>query len=136
MRRNPASAFAFVIAPGRSFTLVTYASTTPWHRIASGIGLALTFLTVLNSVMTPGERFLSAVQLSHELKEFELDMTIDMRRLVAQHPEGGNAVYNMLQKRNRQLSNIGEAMARGTLSTSTSRLKHQEGSGGESPAAP
>ncbi|UCE47465.1 MAG: hypothetical protein JSW47_17940 [Phycisphaerales bacterium] len=113
--------YCFGVAMPLLAALVTYLSTAPGEipiYYASITGLILTFLTVLNQVLKPSQRFLSAVQLSHELEEFETDFDIDLRGLSRRDPQNLEEIYTVLRRRNRQLSAIGEAMARGTLSTS------------------
>ena len=99
--------------------LVTYlsaASSDFLSSYASVTGLILTFLTVLNEVLKPGQRFLGAVQLSHDLEEFKTDVEVELRGLSRRAPQELDKIYAELQRYNRHLSGIGEAMARGTLS--------------------
>ena len=119
--------------------LVTYLSTAS-DKIpilyASITGLLLTFLTVLNEVLKPSQRFLSAVQLSHELEEFKTDVEIELRELSRKDPQNLEEIYTVLRTRNRQLSVVGEAMARGTLSTILPETKkHEQHSDGASRTA-
>jgi hypothetical protein len=90
---------------------------------ASITGLILTFLSVLNEVLKPNQRFLSAVQLSHELEEFKPDVEIELLELSRKDPQNLEEFFTVLQKRNRQLSGVGEAMAKGTLSASVTEIK-------------
>lgn len=109
--------------------LVTFLSTQSSRALvlsASIIGIVLTFLTVLNAVLKPGERFLSAVQLSHDLEEFKVDVDIDLRKLSRSERPNVEEIWKLLHKRNRQLSAIGEAMARGTLSTNEPEREKRE----------
>jgi hypothetical protein len=114
---------------------VTYLSTVS-DKIsmlyASITGLLLTFLTVLSGVLKPGQRFLSAVQLSHELEEFKTDFEIELRKLSTENPPNLDAIYTALHTRNRQLSVVGESMALGTLSASVPEKKQEQHSGGGS----
>jgi hypothetical protein len=100
---------------------VTYLSTAS-DRIpdvyVSITGLILTFFTLLNEVLKPRQRFLSSVQLSHELEEFITDVEIELRELSRKDPQNLEEIYAVLRTHNRQLSVVGEAMARGTLSAS------------------
>lgn len=109
--------------------LVTYFSTASdkiQSIYASITGLILTFLTVVNEVLKPSQRFLSAVQLSHELEEFKTDIEIDLRELSRKNSQNVEEIYTVLRMRNRQLSVVGEAMARGTLSATVSETKKPE----------
>jgi hypothetical protein len=119
--------------------LVTYLSTASGKIpivYASITGLFLTFLTVLNEVLKPGQRFLSAVQLSHELEEFKTDAEIELRELSRRDPQNLEEIYTVLRTRNRQLSVVGEAMARGTLSAIVPETKkHEQHSDGASRTA-
>src|SRR6266704_1021213 len=97
--------------------LVTYLSAASHKTSASITGLLLTFFAVLNEVLKPHQRFLAAVQLSHELEEFKTNVTIELRRLLKADPRDLDEIYEVLSMRNRELSVVGEAMAMGTLST-------------------
>lgn len=100
--------------------LITYLSTAPEQvstLTTSLIGLLLTFITVLNAVLKPGERFLGAVQLSHDLVEFKTNVEVELRLLSRESPINLKNIYQRIQLWDRHLSAIGESMARGTLST-------------------
>jgi hypothetical protein len=80
------------------------------RTVATYLGLALTLLTICNSVLKPAERFSKAVELTIDLHEWKLDAGISITEADETKVED---FHNLIRKLDEKLSKIGKAMASG-----------------------
>ena len=93
--------------------LVTFSMTTEsgiLARVSVLMGLALTLLTIVNSVLKPDERFARAVQYCIELHDWKRDLDI---RVAEINTKDRNVFLKMIQDMDNKLSQIGQKMAEG-----------------------
>jgi len=79
-------------------------------RVSVLMGLALTLLTIVNSVLKPDERFARAVQYCIELHDWKRDLDI---RVAEINTKDRNVFLKMIQDMDNKLSQIGQKMAEG-----------------------
>ena len=76
--------------------------------VAAVMGLGLTLLTIVNSVLKPDERFSKGAQYCIALNEWKLEFDI---RAAEADTTDETAFHAMIQEMDRKLSEIGKAMA-------------------------
>jgi hypothetical protein len=88
---------------------ITYESTIPTY-VSAGMGLVLTLLTIVNSVLKPDKRFVSAAQHCIALHEWKRDFDI---RVAESDDADEKAFHALIQEMDTRLSEIGKSMAEG-----------------------
>lgn len=76
------------------------------------MGLTLTLLTIVNSVLKPDERFAKAAHHCIALHEWKLEFDIQVAKA---EPSDETAFYSMILEMDMKLSGIGKAMAEGWI---------------------
>lgn len=103
--------FAFGLSIPILAALVTFAMSAESgipQPAAAAMGLALTLLTIVNSVLKPDERFAKAAQNCIALNEWKLEF--DIRAAEADTTDEA-AFHAMIQEMDKKLSGIGKSMA-------------------------
>jgi hypothetical protein len=88
---------------------ITYESAIPTF-VTAGMGLVLTLLTIVNSVLKPDKRFTSAAQYCIALHEWKRDFDICVAESDAADEK---AFHALIQEMDGRLSEIGKSMAEG-----------------------
>lgn len=107
--------FAFGLAIPILAALVTFSMSSESgisQPIGAVMGLLLTLLTIVNSVLKPDERFAKAVQSCIALNEWKLEFDIQSAEADITDEK---AFHVMIQKMDKKLSEIGKAMAEGWI---------------------
>lgn len=82
------------------------------QQLAAVMGLALTLLTIVNSVLKPGERFTSAAHQCIAIHEWKQEFDI---RVAETDTTDERAFRIMIREMDRKLSDIGKAMVENCL---------------------
>lgn len=80
--------------------------------VQAAMGLGLTLLTIVNSVLKPDERFAKEAQNCIALNDWKLDFDI---KVAEADPADEAAFHAMIQQMDAKLSEIGKAMAQGWI---------------------
>jgi len=91
--------------------LVTFSMSTEYsisQSVISVMGLALTLLTIVNSILKPDERFAKGTQNCIALNEWKLEFDIHTAEA---DTTDETAFHSMIQEMDKKLSEIGKAMA-------------------------
>ena len=77
------------------------------------LGLSLTILTILNSLLKPAEKFTKFAQVRINLQEWEVDFSIKLSTIIKDNPNLKNeyTIDKLLAEKNKQLSEIVNNMA-------------------------
>jgi hypothetical protein len=71
------------------------------------LGLALTILTIVNSVLRPAEEFISSSHMLVRLHDWEMSLAVALRN----NKENVDELYGLLQIKDQELSKMGDALA-------------------------
>jgi hypothetical protein len=111
--RNANYLFSFLIPTYSAF--LTYIVSTDFinsKAILGVIGLFLTILTIVASILKPYERCISAADVLIILSDWKTDLIVNLGNIESELDEAQKkkALYELLQRKDKEISKVGEAM--------------------------
>lgn len=95
-------------------------------------GLFLTIMTIVNSTLKPQDRFLSATMQAIALEDWKTDLN---RHLCEIENGEEKKFLSLMERKDRELSDIGKAIANATLPSASSRSRDEDTLSGTAAAA-